>query len=90
MIDAAWCPRCGQRKPLNHFPPVPSTARGVGPYCHPCKRDHARERRATPEGLEASREAARRYRARERAKRAAAERPESPGVASRIFQGAAQ
>lgn len=87
MTDSAWCPRCGQRKPLAAFPPVPSTARGVGPYCHPCKRDHARERRATPAGLEASREAARRYRAR---KRAAAERPESPGVASRIFHAAAQ
>ncbi|WP_292767243.1 hypothetical protein [Microbacterium sp. UBA3486] len=61
MTDQLRCPRCGLRKPLADFPPAPSRSTGVGSYCRPCKRDHARERRSTPEGLAASRVASLAY-----------------------------
>lgn len=76
MSDQLRCPRCGLHRPPADFPPAPSRSTGVGPYCRPCKRDHARERRSTPEGLAASRVASREYHRR----RAAAARLESSGA----------
>lgn len=61
-LGVKLCLRCRQEKTFDQFPKNRRTKHGVGTYCLTCSADIVRERRATPEGQQAHREASKRWR----------------------------
>lgn len=56
------CPRCNERKPLADFPKNKRMFHGIGSYCKPCTNEMQRQRRDTPEGAQAHRNASKKWR----------------------------
>lgn len=56
------CPRCNERKPFSEFPKNKRMFHGIGSYCKPCTNAMQTERRATPEGAQAHRNASKKWR----------------------------
>ena len=56
------CPKCKERKPLSEFGKTTRSLHGVSTYCKPCTNQMQKDRRSTPEGAQAHRDASKSWR----------------------------
>lgn len=61
-VGVKLCLRCREEKSFDLFPKNRRTKHGIGTYCLICAAEVVRERRATPEGQQAHRDASKRWR----------------------------
>lgn len=57
-----FCPRCKLEKPVEQYPKNKRNKYGIATYCLTCSAEIVRQRRATPEGQQAHRDASKRWR----------------------------